>query len=72
MNDLVSRQAALDCVTYDEEYTMGCIAKLPPTQPDIKQATKLLLDFIESCPGGESYLITPDGEELRTDWGYVT
>lgn len=45
---------------------------LPYAQPDIKQAAKLLSDFIESCPGGDSYLITPDGEELRTDWGYAT
>ena len=44
----------------------------PSAQPDIKQAAKLLSDFIESCPGGDSYLITPDGEELRTDWGYAT
>jgi len=22
-------------------------------------------------PGGDSYLITPNGEELRTDWGYA-
>ena len=47
------------------------VADAPPAQPDIKQAAKLLLDFIESCPGGDSYLITPDGEELRTDWGYA-
>ena len=48
------------------------LSELPSAQPDIKQATKLLLDFIESCTGGCSYLITPDGEELRTDWGYAT
>jgi hypothetical protein len=47
------------------------INNLPSAQPDIKQAAKLLLDFIESCPGGDSYLITPNGEELRTDWGYA-
>ena len=45
--------------------------KQPSAQPDIKQAAKLMSDFIESCPGGDSYLITPDGEELRTDWGYA-
>jgi hypothetical protein len=44
---------------------------VPSAQPDIKQAAKLLSDFIESCPGGDSYLITPNGEELRTDWGYA-
>lgn len=45
--------------------------KEPSAQPDIKQAAKLLLDFVENCPGGESYLVTPDGEDLMTDWGYV-
>lgn len=48
------------------------VSKLPSAQPDIKQAAKLLSDFIESCPSGDSYLITPDGEELITDWGYAT
>ena len=48
-----------------------CFDGIPSAQPDIKQAAKLLSDFIESCPGGDSYLITPDGEELRTDWGYA-
>ena len=50
---------------------VGTQMSLPPEQPDIKQAAKLLSDFIESCPGGDSYLITPDGENLETDWGYV-
>lgn len=45
---------------------------MPSAQTDIKQTAKLLSDFIESCAGGESYLITPDGETLRTDWGYAT
>lgn len=51
----------------------GCsmMSDLIDRQADIKQAAKLLLDFIESCPGGDSYLITPDGETLRTDWGYA-
>ena len=52
--------------------TENAIRELPSAQPDIKRAAKLLLDFIESCQGGDSYLITPDGEELRTDWGYAT
>lgn len=47
------------------------LKSVPSAQPDIKQAAKLLSDFIESCPGGDSYLITPNGEELRTDWGYA-
>ena len=80
MSDLISRQAAIDVadavwsVTGDKNVAKvwDQIKDLPSAQPDIKQATKLLLDFIKSCPGGDSYLITPDGEELRTDWGYTT
>ena len=30
-----------------------------------------LLNFITSCPGGTSWLETPDGERLGCDWGYV-
>ena len=56
---------------YSDGYADGYKQGRKDAQPDIKQAAKLLLDFIESCPGGDSYLITPDGEELRTDWGYA-
>jgi hypothetical protein len=79
--DLIDRQAAIDALHMHLMYRMGTdsnkkrldewINNLPSAQPDIKQAAKLLLDFIESCPGGDSYLITPNGEELRTDWGYA-
>ncbi|HAE24231.1 MAG TPA: hypothetical protein DCG33_02725 [Prevotellaceae bacterium] len=80
VQDAVSRQAVLDkAYAYGNGYEpdgfcvdVEDIQALPSVQPDIKQAAKLLSDFIESCPGGESYLITPDGEELRTDWGYAT
>lgn len=34
-------------------------------------ATKMVMDFICKCEGSQSYLITPDGEELFTDWVYV-
>ena len=72
--DCVSRQEAIDAVRH--AWAKGLeptqfLEDLPSAQPDIKQAAKLLSDFIESCPGGDSYLITPDGEELRTDWGYA-
>lgn len=82
-DDMISRQAAIDALTALEEPAPtarhlsaiydceDAIKALPSAQPDIKQAAKLLSDFIESCPGGDSYLITPDGEELRTDWGYA-
>ena len=81
--DTISRQDAIDALSYmcseDENgitvsraNVNSMLRALPSAQPDIKQAAKLLSDFVESCPGGDSYLITPDGEELRTDWGYVT
>ena len=79
MSDLISRQAVKDWLLRWKGYIdkdiiarMQCrVIDIPPAQPYIKQAAKLLSDFIESCPGGDSYLITPDGEELRTDWGYA-
>ena len=79
MDDLISRQAAIDeldigawGVEWVKTLAKAMIESLPSAQPDIKQSAKLLSDFIESCTGGCSYLITPDGEELRTDWGYTT
>lgn len=56
---------------YSDGYADGYKQGRKDAQPDIKQAAKLLLDFIKSCSGGDSYLITPNGEELRTDWGYA-
>lgn len=56
---------------------IGCPKRKPITNADridrerLKEACLLLLDFIDSCPGGDSWLETPDGHELRTDWGYV-
>jgi hypothetical protein len=37
MDDLISRQAALDCVTYDVEYTTERIKALPSLQPTCNQ-----------------------------------
>jgi hypothetical protein len=86
MSDLINRRAAIDTLRTMQTYKLGVgddmllidqaeaqteLMMLPTAQPDIKQAAKLLSDFILSCPGGDSYLITPDGEELRTDWGYA-
>ena len=78
MTDLISRQETIELIEQMKPYHQDAddiaemIDNMPPAEPDIKQAAKLLSDFIESCPGGDSYLITPDGEELRTDWGYAT
>lgn len=81
MDDMINKQVEIDTMIdwlrnriEDEkngEPLTDRLKHLPSAQPDIKQAAKLLSDFIESCPGGDSYLITPDGEELRTDWGYT-
>lgn len=35
MDDLISRQAAIDCISYDEEYTFECLKALPSAQPEI-------------------------------------
>lgn len=37
MDDLISRKAAIDCVTYDVEHTIECLKALPPAQPERKQ-----------------------------------
>ena len=38
----------------------------------LKEAVQTLRDVIDSCGGYyTSCLITPDGSELYTDWGYV-
>ena len=51
--DTIYRQAAIDAVS-DCGICIQRIVDLPSVQPDIKQATKLLLDFIKSCQGGDS------------------
>ena len=39
---------------------------------ELANAAHIVLSFIDKCPdGGTSYLITPDGTKLTTDWGYV-
>ena len=34
MDDLISRQAAIDCITYDEEYTVECLKALPSARQE--------------------------------------
>ena len=34
MDDLISRKAAIDCVTYDVEHTIECLKALPSAQPE--------------------------------------
>ena len=38
---------------------------------DIAQACRTILEFIDSCPSGATWVRTPTGELLVTDWGYV-
>lgn len=41
-------------------------------QNKLKEAVRTIRDFIDSCGGFyTSLLITPNGSELYTDWGYV-
>ena len=35
-DDAISRQAAIDCVTYDVEHTIECLKALPSAQPERK------------------------------------
>lgn len=36
MSDIISRQAAIDCVTYDVEHTIECLKALSSAQPEPK------------------------------------
>lgn len=40
MSDLIDRQAAIDCVCYDQEYTIECLEKLPSAQSEIVKCKK--------------------------------
>ena len=62
----VSQRNQVNCDIYT-------INNLPAAQPEITllQATKTALEFIELCGGTTAFLITPDGEKLSCDWGYV-
>ena len=40
MEDLISRQMALDCVTYDVEHTIECLKALPSATPSTAQTTE--------------------------------
>lgn len=35
MSNLIDRQAAIDCATYDVEHTVECLKALPSAQPEI-------------------------------------
>lgn len=35
MDDLISRKAAIDCVTYDVEHTIECLKALSSAQPEV-------------------------------------
>ena len=41
-SDLISRQAAIDCVTYDVEHTIECLKALPSAQPETCEGCKHL------------------------------
>lgn len=49
--DTISRQAALDCVAYDVEYTIECIKALPSAQlSDVQEAyNRGKIDGIKEC-----------------------
>ena len=38
---------------------------------DLVDAIEKVLNFLDLCDGGESYMTMPNGERLTTDWGYV-
>lgn len=48
MDDLISRQAEIDCVTYDVEHTIECLKALPSAQPKRKKGRWLP----DNRPGG--------------------
>lgn len=41
------------------------------TKRKVKAATTILLDIIDEWEGGESWLKTPDGKQIRCDVGYL-
>ena len=67
----------------NDDYTLGernqydmdrlAIETVPSAEPEISllHAAKIVLEFIESCDGTTAWLITPDGDRLSCDWGYV-
>lgn len=61
MDDLISRQAALDCVTYDEEYTTECIKALPSLQPTCNQLATDVISRKAALDGIADYLEEYDG-----------
>ena len=45
----------------------------PVVQPEIKlgDAVRVIRDFLNECTGKTTWIGTPDGVILETDWGYV-
>lgn len=39
--------------------------------PKLLEAVKIVKDFVDNVPGGESYWIDKEGERHRADMGYV-
>lgn len=42
MDDLIYRQEAIDCVTYDVEYTIECLKDLPSVQKSYTKADYIM------------------------------
>lgn len=72
-NDLISRQAAIDCVTYDVEHTVECLKALPSAQPERKKGKWIPWKFhngfrCENCnePVDNKYNFCPNcGADMR-------
>lgn len=52
----------------------GRIEELPPAPLEIKlkDAVRIVMNFLNTCSGGGAWIETPDGVILNTDWEYVT
>jgi len=48
-DDTISRQAAIDCVTYDVEYTIKCLKDLPGAEPERKKGEWIVISEFEDC-----------------------
>ena len=62
MNDSISRQAAIDCVTYDVEHTIECLKALPSAQPDNQINLCDSCDYLyPECPSEKDDVIFGNG-----------
>ena len=68
MNDLISRQAALDCVTYDVEYTTERIEALPSAQPEVAQQLYQYKCYITDKEGLQHEVIHAGDIRRITGW----